>query len=217
MKTRMMTLSAMALACWIAPFAHADRPATPAEREAMGIDNPSQQVWVREVGKATLDEPRAVNGANFQWQTRIGTAFNGRTGDFNFYTTPSSLVCASGSERFATATFDLADGARIFYVDAYAYDNSASEDMLVFLFSACASLAQGDNPPIITQLDSTQTSGAPGATMVTMNLSAAPIVVNSYDCKYMVRVNMASASGNCIGTNMALDKARIEYQRFQDQ
>jgi hypothetical protein len=136
--------------------------------------------------------------------------FQGRTGAFNFGGQAPSIACTSGTERFATATFDLPAGAAIKYVDMFAYDNSSSEEMLVFLLSVCQGTG-GADPPVSTILANSTTSGTPGDTVVTLNLSSAPVIVDRYTCRYMVRVNMASPGGTCVGGSIFLDKVRMQY------
>ena len=129
----------------------------------MGFDDPAQLVMVRDLPFPADSDTRAPDGAGLgdEWQTRIGTAFQGRTGAFNFGGQAPSLACTSGTERFTTATFDLPAGAAIKYVDMFAYDNSSSEDMLVFLLSVCQGTG-GADPPVSTILANSTTSGTPG-------------------------------------------------------
>ena len=212
MNTRWMARSALAFVCCMAANAWADRPATQTERQAMGFDDPAQLVMVRDLPFPADSDTRAPDGAGLgdEWQTRIGTAFQGRTGAFNFGGQAPSIACTSGTERFATATFDLPAGAAIKYVDMFAYDNSSSEEMLVFLLSVCQGTA-GADPPVSTILANSTTSGTPGDTVVTLNLSSAPVIVDRYTCRYMVRVNMASPGGTCVGGSIFLDKVRMQY------
>lgn len=211
MKTLLLTTSILAAGCWAMPHAYADRPATPAERQAAGFDDPAIPYMIREMPAARSHMPRSPKGIpGSKFQTRLGAAFLGRTSDYTFgFAPPPSTGCDSGTERFATAAFDLPQGAKIHYVDIFGFDASASDDMLVFLQQVCQDLGSLD-PPVVTQLGNTTTSGSAGNALVTLDFSAAPIEVNRYTCHYLVRVNLAYPSGACT-TSIGLDKARIQY------
>lgn len=210
MSTRLKAI-VMAVGCLATSAALADRPATQDERLAAGFEDPSMSLMIRDLPLPAGPDSRAPDGGSGdEWLTRIGTAFQGRTGDFNFGGQAPSIACTSGSERFASANFDLPAGAAIKYVDLFAYDNSSSENMLVFLISVCQGTADAD-PPVGTILAQSATNATPGDTLVTLNLSATPIIVDRYSCRYMVRVNMASPGGTCVGGSIFLDKVRIQY------
>jgi hypothetical protein len=206
-------LVALATGCGMVGATPASRPANDAERHAAGFDDPQTRVMVRELDAGAargLRAPTGVSGARYL--TRIGTAFSGRTSDFTFSGEPPSMACAAGtSEKFATANLDLPDQAEIRYVDVFGYDNSADEDLRVFLLSLCQSTFES-GPPEFEMLGDALTNGTPGDTVTTLDLSAAPVIVDRYSCKYLARVSMAtSAGGTCVGGAIFLDKVRIEY------
>lgn len=193
------------------PHAYADRPATPAERQAAGFDDPAIPYMIRDMPAARTYMPRSPKGIpGSKFQTRLGAAFFGRTSDYTFgFAPPPSTGCDSGTERFATAAFDLPQASKIHFVDIFGFDASASDDMLVFFLQVCQAISSVD-PPVVTQLGTTSTSGAAGNALVTLDFNAAPIDVDRHDCHYLLRVNLASTSGSCT-TSIGLDKARIQY------
>lgn len=196
-----------------AGIAQASRPASDAERVAAGFDDPRTIVMVDARDSNPTNEVRAPEGiAGLRYQTRIGTAFHGRNDTFVFSGEPPSISCATGTaEKFATATLDLADGASIRYVDVFGYDGSSAENLRVFLLSLCQSTGDVD-PPAYSILGDVATVGSPGDTIATINLLAAPVVVDAYSCKYLLRASMTTTTGaDCVGGSIFLDKARVEY------
>lgn len=151
MKTLLLTTSILAAGCWAMPHAYADRPATPAERQAAGFDDPAIPYMIRDMPAARAQMPRSPMGIpDSKFQTRLGSAFFGRTSDYTFgFAPPPSTGCDSGTERFATAAFDLPQGASIYYLDVFGFDANASDDMLVFLLQVCHDLGSLD-PPVVT-------------------------------------------------------------------
>ena len=199
--------------CGAAGAAPSSRPASDAERRAAGFDDPQTPLTVRESESAGAPDRRAPEGIiGARHQTRIGTAFSGRSSSFDFAGEPPSISCATGTaEKFASANLDLPDQAQIRYVDVFGYDNSPGEDLRVFLISLCqATLASG--PPEYQLLGDVATSGTAGDTLATINLSATPVVVDRFSCQYLARVSMGTTpGGTCVGSAIFLDKVRVEY------
>lgn len=192
------------------------RPATAAERSAMGFDDPDAVVMIRQHGVSSNEQrDRSLTGilTGNQYQTRIGLAFKGRTSGFEFMgNPPPSMACQAGSpEVFADATLDLPDGASIEFIDVFGLDSSTTDDLTMFLFSVCQSTFDG-NPQTPTNLGSISTSGNPGNTAVTLVVNP-NVVVDRYSCRYFLRARMAtSGAGPCVGASLYLDKARIQYE-----
>ncbi|MCK9539528.1 hypothetical protein [Dokdonella sp.] len=214
MSARSIAMAALAIGCSLAAADPASRPANADERAAAGIDDAAVTVRVRTGARQADGERRnAPSGwPGGEYLTRIGTAFVGRTSAFRHAGAPPSLYCLSGAtDPFATATLDLPDQARITYLDVFGLDNTATENMSVFLMSTCRGF--GDtSTPTTTILGSTSTAGTPGDFVVTLDLSGAPVVVDRGVCRYFARVRLSSSiSGPCVGGALFLDKVRVEY------
>lgn len=186
------------------------RPATAAERAAMGVDATDTPVLVRKGaiairGESPLDP---AGGPGDHTLTRPGVTFNGRTSAFEFSTVGASLVCTGSSEPFVTATLDLPDQVQITYVDTFGFDTSASKDLTTHLLSVCLpSFAAGT--PVLTNLGSVSSGGGANNFFTRLDLSAAPVTVDNYTCRYLARVRMAE--GACAGSRIMLDKVRVSY------
>lgn len=186
------------------------RPATAAERAAMGVDAADMPLLVREGAIASRGEVALdpAGGSSAPTLTRSGIAFNGRTSAFAFSTVGNSLVCTGSSEPFATATLDLPDQAQIIYVDTFGFDTSTSKDLTTHLLSVCLpSFAAGT--PVLTNLGSVSSGGGANNFFTRLDLSAAPVTVDNYTCRYLARVRMAE--GGCAGSSIMLDKVRVTY------
>lgn len=209
MNARLKHLMLFFLALWAASSAYADRPATQAEREAAGFDDPSMVLMVRDTPAAAPSGMRSPDGgASTDWQTRFGVDFTGRTSDIVYgFAAPPSFGCDSGTERFATTAFDLPNGAVINFVDIFGFDANASDNLISFFYSVCQS---APGTPITTELQSVSSSGSGGNFLVTMDFTASPITVDRYSCHYLLRVNLASSSSTC-STTIGIDKARVEF------
>lgn len=215
MKASRLVLSIAAGLCCAAGVAQAQhtRPATAAERIAMGFDDPNAVVMVRESKPATSQQrdltPKGILTGN-QYQTRVGLAFEGRTSDFEFVgNPPPSMACKAGNtEVFADATLDLPDGASIEFVDVFGLDASTTDDLTMYLFSVCQNTFDGAQP-FPTNLGDVSTSGNPGDTTVTLVVSP-NVVVDRFSCRYFVRAKFATTAP-CVGASLYLDKARIQY------
>lgn len=204
---------ALAALCGMAGATPSFRPATDAERRAAGFDDPQTRVMVHEHDADDAGGPRAPSGIiGARYQTRIGTAFSGRTGDFAFSGEPPSISCATGAtEKFATANLDLPDQAEIRHLDVFGYDNSSGENLRVFLISLCQGTFE-TGAPEYQLLGDTATNGTPGDTVVTLDLSGDPVVVDRFSCQYLARVSMGTTTGgDCVGGALFLDKVRVEY------
>lgn len=186
--------------------------ASAAERAAAGIEGMDAVMRVRDPAPASsLRAPHAPVGVTPNYATRIGSAFSGRTSDFDYFTLTPSLACQSGSsEKFADATLNLPYGVRVQYLDVFAFDISSTADMQVYLFSACQATASTSDP-VLTQLGSVSTSGAAGNAFITIDFSSAPIVVDSYSCRYFARARMTDVSESCVDSQIYLDKVRAQY------
>jgi hypothetical protein len=184
------------------------RPADPAERLAAGFDDPGTIVLMQShVAGAT--GARAPAGS-FDYQTRIGTAFVGRTSAFAFSGNPPSTSCPSGNpEIFATASLDLPDGALIRYVDTFGYDVSESSNLRTFLISLCQGTYESAPPTYVVHGD-VQTSGSPGDVVSIIDLDADPLPIERASCQYLVRARFSS-SDQCVGGTIFLDKVRVGY------
>lgn len=210
---RTIMMVAVAACCGVAGATPSSRPANDTERRAAGFDDPRTLVTVRERDAVGAPDQRAPAGSiGARYQTRVGTAFSGRNSTFTFAGEPPSISCATGTpEKFATANLDLPDQAQIRYVDVFGYDNSSGENLSVFLISLCQGTFE-TGPPAYQLLGDATTSGTPGDTLATLNLTAAPVVVDRYSCTYLARLSLGTTSGgDCVGSVLILDKVRVEY------
>lgn len=184
------------------------RPADPAERLAAGFDDPGTIVLMQSHVPGATDA-RTPRGS-FDYQTRIGTAFVGRTSAYAFSGEPPSVSCPSGNpEIFATARLDLPDGAQIRYVDTFGYDASESSNLRTFLISLCQGTFESAPPTYVVHGD-IQTSGSPGNVVSIIDLDAEPLPVDRASCQYLVRARFASLD-QCVGSAIFLDKVRVGY------
>ncbi len=215
MSIRSMTgqvLACASAACMASAFAADYRPASEAERSAAGIEETTAIVMVREpVVSTALEAERTPQGGAFsQWLTRPGIVFAGINSEYAYSGEPPSMQCPSGgTEVFATTTLDLPESARITFIDVFGYDNSASDNVTLFLISACQNLGEAF---VYTVLGEASSSGTPGNTVFTLNFAGSPVDIDRYRCRYLARVRMASGvNGPCVGGALFLDKARVEY------
>lgn len=184
------------------------RPADPDERVAAGFDDPETIVRIQ----PHLPGNTGARGptGSFDYQTRIGTAFVGRSSDYAFSGEPPSVSCPSGNpEIFATASLDLPDGAEIRYVDTFGYDASESSNLRTFLISVCQGTYASDPPTYVVHGD-VQTSGSPGNVLSIIDLDAEPLPVDRASCQYLVRARFATLD-QCVGSAIFLDKVRVGY------
>lgn len=184
------------------------RPASQAERLAAGFDDPDTVVLVQShrPGEGDLRTP----AAGFDYQTRIGTAFVGRSSGYASTGEPPSVACTTGTtEIFASATLDLPDGAQIRYVDTFGYDSNESNDLRTFLMSLCQGTYEAGTPAYVLHGD-IQSSGSPGNFVSIIDLDGDPLPVDRASCKYIVRARFATLE-QCVGGSIFLDKMRVGY------
>jgi hypothetical protein len=184
------------------------RPASQAEREAAGLDDPDTVVLVQShrSGEGGTRAP----AIGFDYQTRIGTAFVGRSSGYAWTGEPPSVACTSGTtEIFASATLDLPDGAQIRYVDTFGFDSDGSNDLRTFLVSLCQGTYEAGEPVYVLHGD-VQSSGSPGNFVSIIDLDADPLPVSRGSCKYIVRARFAALE-QCVGGSIFLDKMRVGY------
>lgn len=184
------------------------RPATQAERLAAGFDDPDTVVLVQSHLPGATGTRAPAGG--FDYQTRIGTVFVGRSGDYAFDGEPPSVSCPGGTpEVFATASLDLPDGAQIRYVDTFGYDGSDSNSLRTFLISLCQGTFESGPPAYVLHGDAASI-GNPGNFVSVIDLDAEPLSVDRTSCQYLVRARFATLE-QCVGSAIFLDKMRVGY------
>ena len=213
MRLRSILFIAVLASCGCAT-AETLRPASEAERQEAGIDDPDIPLLIRELpagGTASVSR-ESTTGSPALYQTRFGSVFSGRTSNYQYQSFGShTSYCTSGSsERFADASLNLPSGSMITFIDVFGLDSSSSADLTAFLFEICQGPSTG--APVMTNLGQVSSSGSSGNFRTTINLAASPVAVESYSCKYIIRASMAPASaGGCVGGDILLDKARVLY------
>ena len=206
------TLCLLALA--FASAAHAD--ALERHPEAIRITDPARlaaigfgpDAVVHELHEAQADpaaERESAGSGGTVFRSYLGVDAQGRTGAFEYSTVYSSgdIHRISAAESFADILVTVPAGYRFEFVRFWAEDNSAANDLQVFLLERCLpSFTAG--VPELTVIGSAVTGGNPGYVTQTLNLTP-DFALDTTACTYSLRLRFDTTD-----SSLSFFRARVQ-------
>lgn len=124
-----------------------------------------------------------------------------------------SLICPDGAPfSFLEAWFSPPHGARLHSVEFNGRDNSSQQNQSMFLFRVCHNpVGAPASAATATILGTAVTSGTSDRYQVSITPPGTE-VVNAFQCRYLIRVQLTASNVTCLGENMILDRALIAYE-----
>lgn len=124
-----------------------------------------------------------------------------------------SLICPEGAPfAFLEAWFSPPHGARLQMVQFNGRDNSSQQNQSMFLFRVCHNpVGAPGSAATASILGSAATSGTSDRYQVSITPPGNEIV-DAFQCRYLIRVQLTAQGVTCLGENMILDRALIAYE-----
>lgn len=124
-----------------------------------------------------------------------------------------SLICPDGAPfSFLEAWFSPPHGARLELVQFNGRDNSSQQNQSMFLFRVCHNpVGAPGSAATATILGAAATGGTSDYYQVAITPSGTEIV-DAFQCRYLLRVQLTAQGVACLGENMILDRALVAYE-----
>lgn len=121
------------------------------------------------------------------------------------------LYCQEGNESRAESQLQMPQGAAIRFLRIYVDDTNATQNITVSLIERCQATNSASNVTT-TVLGSITSAGSPGKQTGSIGFGITNPVVDNLNCLYVLRAQLGNSAFACVGPNLSIDKARIEWQ-----
>lgn len=190
----------------------------PTEIAALGIPANSEPVW-RLVGPISgqardlLAPEGGPSGINLS-STVSAEDFQPFRSTYAYSEMPlSQLTCPTGTgSGIFYAPIELPDDRELLYLDIWASDIDASDDIRAYLIQSCTT---SDNPqtPINTVLGQIQYATSGGNYFQYVQIPDNTFT-NTKRCAYTIVINLDVAANTCSGSDLIFYKARVEWRYY---